>query len=137
MVIMVDKIKAVELIKAGATYRDVATMQGVTPQAIHKAIKPLLPSQATTNYKDKRADILAEMQRKILTTVDSKLIKQSSLMQRLSSFGILYDKERIERGLSDNNTRPLVMIQINQDGVKTSVTSEVKPIEGEAIDVES
>jgi hypothetical protein len=42
-------------------------------------------------------------------------IKAASLLQRVTSVGILTDKERLERGQNDSNIKP--MIQINIAGV--------------------
>lgn len=121
----VDKLQAIQLKQTGATYKQIAKLQKVTPQAVCKAIKHLLPNELTEIFKDKRADIFAEFQRQLLTSVDKGKIKNMSGSAAILASCQLYDKERIERGLSDNNTRPLVMIQINQDGksVSTAIPS--------------
>jgi hypothetical protein len=46
-------------------------------------------------------------------------IKKSPFGTKIMATGILYDKERIERGLSDNNTRPMVVIQVKGDASVT------------------
>jgi len=51
-------------------------------------------------YKLHRAEILAGIQSRVLSSITDEDIKQASLMQRMASVGIAYDKERIERGLS-------------------------------------
>ena len=43
------------------------------------------------------------MQERILHSVDLDAINSASLMQRAATFGILYDKERLERGQSTAN----------------------------------
>lgn len=55
------------------------------------------------HYKDNRADILALLQRRIVSTITALDIKKASLLQKATVFGILYDKERLERGLSTVN----------------------------------
>ena len=59
--------------------------------------------QATESFRKQRADILSGMQERILHSVDLEAINNASLMQRAATFGILYDKERLERGQSTAN----------------------------------
>jgi len=100
----VDKKQAVDLkYNHNLSYAEIAAIQKVTPQAIQQAISNLLPIPETKIYRDHRSDILSEMQRKLLASVDTTTINNASLMQRMASFGILYDKERLERGLSTGN----------------------------------
>lgn len=94
----VDKLRAIELRRGGATYPEIAAIQGVSPQAICKSIKDLLPTDDTKTYKAHRADILARMQHEILASVGAQAIKDASLLQRVTAAGILIDKERLERG---------------------------------------
>lgn len=58
-------------------------------------------------YKENRADILAGVGRKILATITDADIKKASLNQKVVSYGILYDKERLERGESTENIAAL------------------------------
>ena len=51
-------------------------------------------------YKKHRAEILAGLQDKILNEVKAEDIKSASLLQKVTTVGILYDKERLERNLS-------------------------------------
>ena len=96
----VDRSAALKLrIDNGLTYEQIAAIQGTSKQAVHKALRGLLPTEDTDIYRSKRGDILAEMQRKILDSIDYHDIKKSPLGSRIVSAGILYDKERLERGL--------------------------------------
>ena len=96
----VDRSAALKLkVTNGLTYEEIARIQGVSKQAVHKAIAGLMPTADTDIYRSKRGDILAEMQRKILDSIDYQDIKKSPLGSRIVSAGILYDKERLERGL--------------------------------------
>jgi len=54
-------------------------------------------------YKTKRADVLAYWQHKILNSISTDDIKSASLHQKATAYGILYDKERLERGQSTQN----------------------------------
>jgi hypothetical protein len=98
------------------TYTQIANIQGVSKQAIHKSIAHLLPTEDTKTYKERRADVFAKLQLDILSTIDSAAIKDSSLLQRVTSASILYDKERLETGKSSANIAVLIgKIEAMQD----------------------
>jgi hypothetical protein len=59
-------------------------------------------------YKRGRADIFAGIQGRILDTITNDDIKKASLQQKVTAAGILYDKERLERGESTSNTISIV-----------------------------
>jgi len=63
---------------------------------------------AVEGYKNHRAEILAGMQEKILNTITEQDIKGVPLNLRVLSYGILYDKERLERGQSTDNQSVIV-----------------------------
>jgi hypothetical protein len=54
-------------------------------------------------YKANRGDILAGIQERIIHTLTDADIKKASMLQRVTAAGILYDKERLERGQSTSN----------------------------------
>lgn len=60
------------------------------------------------NYKQNRADILAVAGKQILASITDEDIKKATLNQKVVSYGILYDKERLERGESTSNTISIV-----------------------------
>ena len=100
----VDYSQALDLkLNHGLNYPQIAKIQGVSTQAIHKKLQHFLPTQDTEEYKDKRADILAHTQLKLITQIDSKRLKKAQLRDLVVSAGILYDKERLERGQSTTN----------------------------------
>jgi len=68
---------------------------------------------AVEAYQKHRADILDALCQRLSSSVTDEDIKKANLLQRLSAYGIAYDKMRIERGLSDGTSKPLVMIQVN------------------------
>ncbi len=86
------------------SYDQIAKIQGVSPQAIHGKIKDLLPIPETQIYIDHRADILAGLQAKLLSNLDENRLSKASAYQLVGSAGLLYDKERLERGLATANT---------------------------------
>ena len=85
------------------SYSQIAAIQGVTKQAVHQRIKDLLPIPETRVYQDHRADILANLQLKLLSHLDERRLKKASAYQLVGSAGLLYDKERLERGQSTAN----------------------------------
>ena len=100
----VDKSKALSLkLNNNLSYRQIADMQGVTPQAIHSAIKDLLPVPETKTYKENRADILAHIQLKLLSQLDDDRLKRMPAASAVLAACQLYDKERLERGMSSEN----------------------------------
>ncbi len=68
---------------------------------------------AVESFQKHRASIFAGLQSRIITSITDSDINKATLLQRLSSLGILYDKETIERTGSDGTAKPLVVIQVN------------------------
>ena len=58
---------------------------------------------ALENFKKNRADILAEKQRMIVEAITPEVIQKASLGTLALAKCQLYDKERLERGLSTGN----------------------------------
>jgi len=87
----------------GLSYQQIAKIQGSTPAAVHRDISHLLPTESTEVFKSKRADILARLQERILTTIDDKDIQKAPLGSRVLAVAQMYDKERLERGQSTSN----------------------------------
>ena len=95
---------------------------------------------ASNEYRKHRADVLAGLQERILQTVDKATIEKASLMQRAATLGILYDKERLERGeatqivdareLTIDLTRAYEAMRQAQSGVDAGSDS---PIDAETI----
>ena len=100
----VDTAQAINLrLNHNLSYNRIAKIQGVTTQAVHQRLKQFLPTTETELFKNNRADILANTQLKIITQIDSPRLKKAGLRDLVVSAGILYDKERLERGLSSQN----------------------------------
>ena len=101
----VDVERALDLhLNHGLSYAQMAPILGVHPSAIHKRIKHLLPNNDTQYYQNHRADILSHVQLQLLSQVDTRRLKKVSSRDAVISYGILYDKERLERGQSTANT---------------------------------
>lgn len=115
----VDTSKALDLrLNHNLTYEEIGAIEGVTKQAIHAALKGLLPAEdEVDSFKQYRADILAAAQVKMLKAWnDLTPDEQKDLVRRrgMVDYGILQDKEFQARGIQDNTSRP--MIQINVTG---------------------
>ena len=96
--------KALELrVDHGLSYQQIADLQGVDKAAIHRAIKDLLPNHETQVYKSNRADILANLQGKIIKSITDEDIKKAPFGSRILAMAQLIDKERLERGQSTEN----------------------------------
>ena len=87
----------------GLSYAQMAPILGVTPSAIHRRLKHLLPDESTKYYQDHRADIFSHVQLKLLSQIDAQRLKKVNIRDAVISTGILYDKERLERGQSTAN----------------------------------
>ena len=84
---------------AGKSHTDIAKLLNCSQANISERIKAHTQDiQDTEIYKEKRADILALFQKKLLYSVTDADIKKMSPYQRFGSFALLYDKERLERG---------------------------------------
>jgi hypothetical protein len=70
--------------------------------------------EQVNNYKDYRADILAGLQARILLSIDDADIKKAPMGLRVLAVSQLYDKERLERGLSTNNIDAHLMLRNDQ-----------------------
>ncbi len=96
-----------------ATPPEIAESVNTSRQMVHQTLRRYgIEPNVTESFKKHRADILAGIQEEILRSIDLDVIKHATLMQRMASVGIAYDKERIERGLSGNDSHPLVQINI-------------------------
>ena len=74
---------------------------GVTRAAIIKRTKVLpkgVIAPTIAEFREQRADTFARFQQIILQYVTEKKLKGASLQQLGTLFGIMYDKERLERG---------------------------------------
>ena len=100
----------------------------MTKQAMSALLKRHgIDSEALTEYKEHRADLLAGIQRTILGHMDEDRLKKASAKDLTVAYGILYDKERLERGLSTQNTAVLMasaVMAADEQASKKSAASE-------------
>jgi hypothetical protein len=92
---------------------DLAKIVGATREHVSKILSRYgIDYGALESYQNHRADILDGLAHRIIESVTDSDIKAASLLQRLSAYGIVYDKMRVEKGLSDSSTKPLVQVNI-------------------------
>lgn len=103
--IKLDKEEALHLkLDHGLTYQEIAEMSGTTKQAVHQAIAPLIGNmKEVEEFKGKRADIFANKQKELLLALDDAKVKNMAGRDLVVAAGILFDKERLERGQSTVN----------------------------------
>ncbi len=101
----VDDTTILALRAAGKSSREIGAIVGRDHTAICKRLKHLSPRGTTELFREKRADILTEIQRKILMSCTPQEIKNKprNIRDRVTSFAVLYDKERLERNQSSMN----------------------------------
>ena len=105
---VVDTDTLVALKQAGKSYREIAEITGGNKDVINRRIKDLLPDDTTKVYIENRADILAKLQCELLQGLDASKIKGASALQLITGAGILFDKERLERGQSTQNVESVI-----------------------------
>lgn len=99
-----DKSRAIELrLNKGLTYQEIADILKTSKQTIHRNLIKLIPDSTTEIYKEHRADILSHAQLRMLSNMTDAKLKKASARDLVISTGVLYDKERLERGLSTGN----------------------------------
>lgn len=87
----------------------IAEKINTSPQHVHQTLARYgIDANRLEEWKKHRADIIAGKAEAILTSIDAADIKAMPVGQRLMGFGILYDKERLERGQSTVNLAQLV-----------------------------
>ena len=106
-----DKSKAVDLrLNKALTYQQIADILNTSKQTVHRNLAKLIPNQTTEIFKKHRADILSHAQVRVLSNVTDAKLKKASARDLIVSAGILYDKERLERGLATEITDYRAMI---------------------------
>lgn len=114
------------------TYAEIGKIQGVCPQAVHKAISKLIP-QETQDYQHNRANILSGLQLRLIQSITENKLKTLGVRDAIISFGVLYDKEMLERGNSPS-TKPILVI-VKGDNCRVEIGSGSQDAAEDVIDV--
>ena len=93
--------KAIEMKLKGISYEDIGKYYGVSKVAVFKTLEKYLDREISLEaFKRHRGDILANKQAQLLLSLTKDTIKEMTGQSLATAFGILYDKERIEKGES-------------------------------------
>lgn len=125
------------------TLTDQAKLNGVSKQALSSLLKRHgVEVNAMEEYKQHRADLFAGKQATVLEAFDSDSIKamvSKHPMAAVTLFNSLFNNERLERGLSTQNTAVLMasaVLDADKRGAGvTETVTECEVIEPDAIDL--
>ena len=96
--------KFIDLRLKGLSYREIAAIIGCSEANVSDRLQPYLQSITHLDaIKRHRADTLAVVGDTVLTSLSGEDIAKASGYQKIGMYGILYDKERLERGQSTAN----------------------------------
>lgn len=91
------------------TTRQIGRLTDTSHGAVVIALQKFgITREAVEEFKSNRADIFAGLQRRVLASFTDEEIKNASVRDKTILMGTLYDKERLERGLSTQNTAVLM-----------------------------
>lgn len=94
----------IEYCNKGLSYREIGELLGCSKQNISQRLDAIgYAPERLKNFHKNRADIFSFLQSKILNSIDEDAIQKAPLNLKVVSAGILYDKERLERGKSSQN----------------------------------
>jgi len=95
----------INLRRAGLTHQQIADTVGCAKATVTQRLRrfPELTDGTLQDYKEARADVLAALQARTLRTLSAEDIANAPVQARAMLFGVLYDKERLERGKSTAN----------------------------------
>lgn len=86
------------------TTYELGKLNGVDHTAIVRLFqRHNIDRQRLEEYKSNRADFLAGLQEKVLAGITESDLEKASLRDKVISMGVLFDKERLERGQSTVN----------------------------------
>ena len=105
----------IELRKKSLSTRQIAKILGCDHSNIVRRLNAYKAElQGIEPFKRNRADIFAVVQSKIINNITEKDIQKASLLQKTTAISQLYDKERLERGLSVTEGIIDVLLAIHQ-----------------------
>lgn len=96
-----------KLASAGLPERTIAKVTDLPKTTINGIIHRIFTAEQIQTFKSTEADTLAEKRAMILNTLDLDDIKGMAPRDRAMTYGIFYDKERLERGQSTANVASL------------------------------
>lgn len=113
----VAKLLKQKALNPSLSIRELAEINGVSKQAVSQMFQRYGIDEAyLEKFKEHRADLFAGLQDTVLATLTSEDIKGASLKDRTIAFGVLYDKERLERGQSTSNVATILATAVIEAG---------------------
>ena len=104
----IDLIQVLDLRLQGCTLAYIAETVGCTIGRLRGLLKRYdLVSKKVQSYKSHRADLFADLQRRILKSITDADLARTPVGSRLLALCHLYEKERLERDLSTDNVATL------------------------------
>ena len=123
--------RLIQLREGGLTHQEIGDLCGCSKANVHTRLKAVKADfKGLAVFKDKKADILALLQQKMLYSLTDKDIKRMPGGSRVLAMCQLYDKERTERG------QPGAYVQYSdfQDELE-EVNKEIEGLELELADL--
>ena len=106
----------------GLTDQQIANKYGITQQAINKRLQgiyKLIDKESLEAYRENKANLLDSAELQLLSEVlQASKLKKMSVRDATVSYGIIYDKNRLEKGLSTENTAILDIVEERKRIVK-------------------
>jgi hypothetical protein len=114
----------------GLTSADIGKLLGVCDSDVR--VRLMNHSEDIDNtdlFRKHRAKVFAFQARRILQAINDADIEKASLRDKVIAASVLYDKERLESGLSTQN-----LVYIDLIKAKQTVASEMQTIEAELVE---
>jgi predicted NACHT family NTPase len=110
-----------------ASMRQLAKYAGASVSTVHEVLQRYgITKNYVEDYKENRADIFAGLQSRLISSISEQDIQKAPMGSRVLAAAQLYDKERIERGLSNGDQPIMVIIRDKPQPVQ---------VEGKVVDI--
>jgi len=118
------------------TQAQIAKLHSIDDTTVCKILKQYnIDYKQTQDFIKNRADIFAGLQRKIIESISPEDLQKAPLQVKAMAMGVLYDKERLERGQATEITVNFDAIRAIKERAR-DVEAKIKALErGETIDV--
>lgn len=104
------------------SHQEIADRMGCSRPAVTRALQRIpqwqLQERDIEQFKLDRADIFAQAQQMILQYITVDKLKVASLQQLGTLFGIMYDKERLERGQATQHIAEVSQLKLDKETLK-------------------
>lgn len=119
----------IALRKRNLTYTQIAKTLGCSKMNIQERLKKIHNEiERVDDFKKHKADILAIHQNRLISSITPEVIEKAGLKDRAIAFGVMYDKERLERGKSTQNVAYADLVRMREQKEK-----ELKALEAQTV----